>query len=77
LKNKEFISPEMPKILEGCKYPLHFIDFEASRMAVPYHAGMRPYEQVAFQWSCHTIPTRGANLVHQEWINVDGAYPNF
>jgi len=46
-------------------------------VAVPYHAGMRPYEQVAFQWSCHTIPTRGANLVHQEWINVDEAYPNF
>ena len=77
LKNKEFINPELPKILEGCKYPLHFIDFEASRMAVPYHAGMRPYEQVAFQWSCHTIPVRGANLVHQEWINVDEAYPNF
>jgi hypothetical protein len=77
LKNKEFVSPELPKILQGCKYPLHFIDFEASRMAVPYHAGMRPYEQVAFQWSCHTIPTRGANLVHQEWINVAEAYPNF
>jgi hypothetical protein len=77
LKNKEFVSPELPKILDGCKYPLHFIDFEASRMAVPYHTGMRPYEQVAFQWSCHTIPTRGASLVHQEWINVDEAYPNF
>jgi hypothetical protein len=77
LKEKEFISPELPGILEGCKYPLHFIDFEASRLAVPYHSGMHPYEQVAFQWSCHTIPTRGSNLVHQEWINVDEAYPNF
>jgi len=33
LKNKEFVSPELPKILQGCKYPLHFIDFEASRMS--------------------------------------------
>jgi hypothetical protein len=34
---KEFIHPQLVKILQGCKYPLHFIDFEASRVAVPYH----------------------------------------
>ena len=77
LKNKEYINPALPKILQSCKYPLQFIDFEASRMAVPYHAGMRPYEQVAFQWSCHTIPEPGANLSHHEWINIEEAYPNF
>jgi hypothetical protein len=22
---------------------------------VPHHAGLRLYERVAFQWSCHTI----------------------
>jgi hypothetical protein len=77
LKNQEFMSPDLSNILEDCKYPLHFIDFEASRVAVPYHTGMRPYEQVAFQWSCHTIPKRGANLTHQEWINIDEDYPNF
>jgi len=58
-------------------YPLHFVDFEACRTAVPYHAGMHPYEQVAFQWSCHTIPTPGAEVVHNEWINIEESYPNF
>jgi hypothetical protein len=77
LKNEEFISPRLPQILGECKYPLHFVDFEACRTAVPYHAGMHPYEQVAFQWSCHTIPARGAEVVHTEWINVEDAYPNF
>jgi Domain of unknown function(DUF2779) len=77
LKNAEFISPQLPTILEGCKYPLHFVDFEACRTAVPYHAGMHPYEQVAFQWSCHTIPTPGAEVSHQEWINIEESYPNF
>jgi hypothetical protein len=38
---------------------------------------MRPYEQVAFQWSCHTIRERGAPLEHAEWINVVDAFPNF
>ena len=55
LTNQEYIDPQLPAILAKCAYPLHFIDFETSRVAVPYHAGMRPYEQVAFQWSCNTI----------------------
>jgi hypothetical protein len=38
---------------------------------------MHPYGQVAFQWSCHTIPESGAELEHREWINVDDKYPNF
>lgn len=58
-------------------YPLHFIDFETSQMALPYHAGMRCYENVIFQWSCHTIPSKGAKPVHREWINTESVYPNF
>ncbi|WP_210487274.1 DUF2779 domain-containing protein [Rufibacter aurantiacus] len=58
-------------------YPLHFIDFETSQMAIPYHAGMHTYEKVCFQWSCHTIEYPGAKLTHTEWINTDTIYPNF
>lgn len=77
LKNEEFISPRLSQVLANCEYPLHFVDFETCRTAVPYHAGMHPYEQVAFQWSCHTISAKGADVVHSEWINVEEAYPNF
>jgi len=48
LLDKEYFSPELLDVILGVTYPLHFIDFETSRLAVPYHAGMRPYEQVAF-----------------------------
>lgn len=75
--NKEFIDPELPRILSRYKYPLHFLDFEATRLAVPYHAGMHPYGLVAFQWSCHTVPAPGAELQHDDWINVEHDYPNF
>jgi hypothetical protein len=77
LANAEYIDPALVRLLQGLRYPLHFIDFETSRVAVPYHAGMRPYEQVAFQWSCHTIPAPNGELTHTEWINVEDAYPNF
>ncbi len=58
-------------------YPLCFIDFECSRMALPYHKGMRPYENVAFQWSCHRVEAPGASPVHSDWINTTDAFPNF
>jgi hypothetical protein len=77
LANKEYLSPDLVRRLQHLPYPLQFIDFETSRVAVPYHAGMRPYEQVAFQWSCHTIREKGAPLEHTEWINVIDAFPNF
>jgi hypothetical protein len=77
LLGQEYFSPELGDVLRNVTYPLHFIDFETSRLAVPYHAGMRPYEQIAFQWSCHTIPEKGALPSHGEWINLRDAYPNF
>lgn len=77
LENQEWIGEPLADILRGHAYPLHFIDFETSRLAVPYHAGMRPYEQVGFQWSCHTLREPGAEIEHGEWINLDNAFPNF
>jgi len=77
LRGEESIGEELPRLLRSHGYPLHFIDFETSRVAVPYHAGMRPYEQVAFQWSCHTIREPVEAAEHSEWINTEDAYPNF
>ncbi|MEE3715920.1 DUF2779 domain-containing protein [Tumidithrix elongata RA019] len=75
--NREWMSEQLPSIMAKCSYPLHFIDFETSRMALPYHPGMRPYEQVAFQWSCHTIPSPGAEPIHSDWIDLSDVFPNF
>ena len=58
------------------EWPLRFIDFEASTIAVPYHAGMRPYEQVAFQWSVHTLDESG-KLDHEPWLNTSDRFPAF
>lgn len=74
--NREWVSEAFPALLDGFVYPLRFIDFETSALAIPYHAGMRPYEPVAFQWSCHTIEHPGAAPVHAEWINAADAFPN-
>lgn len=72
----EWIASSLRTRLAALEGPLHFIDFETSAMALPYHRGMRPFELVAFQWSCHTLQHSGAEPVHQEWINCEQSYPN-
>jgi hypothetical protein len=76
-KGAEWVSGTLAAELQRHPYPHHFIDFETSALAVPYHAGMRPYETVAFQWSCHTIDAAGATPRHAAWINVEDYFPNF
>jgi hypothetical protein len=60
------------------RYPLHFIDFETTAVAIPFHQGRRPYEQIAFQFSHHIVSADGS-ITHQgEWINTErGKFPNF
>lgn len=78
ISGNEYLDPLLRAELDACDYPLYFVDFETSRLAVPYHKGMQPYEQIAFQFSCHTIAHKGATeLQHREWINVEDAYPSF
>ncbi len=59
-------------------YPLHFIDFETSAMALPFTKDRRPYEQVAFQFSHHICHENGTIEHKSEYINnTAGDFPNF
>jgi len=77
LARTEYLNPHLCDELNALRYPLHFIDFETYMSALPHHEGMRPYEKITFQWSCHTIPAPGADLIHREYLNDGFAYPNF
>jgi hypothetical protein len=70
---REWISPDLSAALKNLKYPLHFIDFETYLGAIPHHCGMRPYEIIAFQWSCHTITSPKNAPIHSEYLNPDYA----
>jgi hypothetical protein len=71
---KEELKSEMDK----WKYPLHFIDFETSAVALPFTRGRRPYEQVAFQFSHHQLEEDGTVRHAYEFIsNQPGEFPNF
>lgn len=64
------------------KFPLHMIDFETTSVALPMYQGMRPYEQVAFQFSHHIIEQTadgGYRIRHAgQYLNEDvNSFPNF
>lgn len=64
--------------LDECIYPLHFIDFETTAVALPFNKNIRPYEQTAFQFSHHTIDANGTIKHSGQWINMEqGKFPNF
>jgi len=75
--NTEWISTDLNNEIANWKYPLHFIDFETHIAAIPFHKNMRPYELIAFQWSCHTIDKPGMEPKHFEWINLEPKFPSF
>lgn len=64
--------------LDSWTYPLHFIDFETTMVAIPFNKGRRPYEGVAFQLSHHVVSEDGTVEHRGEYLNtVQGAFPNY
>ncbi len=43
-----YLKEELQEEMDKWKFPLHFIDFETSAVALPFHKGRRPYEQGCF-----------------------------
>ena len=59
-------------------YPLHFIDFETSAVAIPFNKDRKPYEQIAFQFSHHIVYEDGTIEHKGQWLNSEvGVFPNF
>jgi hypothetical protein len=64
--------------LNSWVYPLNFIDFETSGMALPFTKGRKPYEQLAFQFSHHIVYEDGTVEHATEYLNAKvGEFPNF
>jgi hypothetical protein len=60
------------------KFPLHFIDFETSRIAIPFNKGRHPYEIIAFQFSHHVVHLDGRVEHKGQYLNTKpGEFPNF
>ena len=70
-----WFSAELGKQLETLKYPLCFMDFESVNPAIPRFWGMRPFDQLPFQWSVHVQRQPEAELDHYEFLSTDSSDP--
>jgi len=62
--------------IDGLIYPLNFLDYESFNPAVPKFAHTRPYQQMVFQYSLHTMDEPGGDLRHSYHLSRnDGRHP--
>jgi len=56
-------------------FPAYFLDFESIQFGVPIWKGTRPYQQITYQFSLHTIP-ESDQLKHTEFLDLSGDDPS-
>jgi len=61
--------------LAAHELPAYFLDFEAIQFAVPIWKGTRPYQQITFQFSLHTLDASG-QLEQTAFLDLSGNNPS-
>ena len=55
-------------ILDELTYPYYFLDYETFAYAVPQQKGIKPHQQMAFQYSLHILEEPRGELKHFEYL---------
>lgn len=63
------------EFVDNLKYPLYFLDYETLSNVIPSFDGIRPYQQVPFQYSLHILEHPGAPLQHKEYLHTENTHP--
>lgn len=61
--------------MDMLQYPLYFLDYETFSSVIPPFDGLRPYQQVPFQYSLHIVEHPGAPLQHREYLHTGNTLP--
>ena len=70
-----FDAPKAAATLETQPLPAYFLDFESIQFAVPLWVGTRPYQQICFQFSLHTLDDSGT-LDSTAFLDLSGNDPS-
>ncbi len=55
--------------MDSWAYPLHFLDYETFAYAIPQFDGIKPFQQMCFQYSLHTIDKPGDEPYHEKFLS--------
>ena len=62
------------EFIDKLEYPLYFLDFETYQTAIPLYSGLKPYQQIPFQFSVHKIDAKGKKT-HYSFISAGSKDP--
>jgi hypothetical protein len=63
------------EFIDSLWYPMYFLDFETFIEAIPPYDGIRPYQQVPFQYSLHHVDQKWGELKHDEYLAMPRTDP--
>lgn len=63
------------KALAQHKLPAYFLDFESVNLTIPIWKGIKPFQQVLFQFSLHLL-SRSSKLTQREFLDLSGQDPS-
>lgn len=76
IKNGQHIDKdEIKNFLNKFKYPLHFFDYETFSGVIPAFDGIKPYQQVPFQYSLHILEKQYGELIHKDYLHTENSDP--
>lgn len=73
-EGKEWVDPRLADQIESLVWPIAFLDFETSMSGIPWYAGLKPYEVLPFEFSCHILH-RDDRMEHVHWLNEEDRVP--
>lgn len=59
---------EIRRFLDRLEHPLYYLDFETVAPAIPAYDGMRPYQDMPFQFSLHIVEQYGSEPTHHSFL---------
>lgn len=74
-KTSIFQKAEVQEYLTQFNYPLYFVDFETYQQTIPLYKGIKPYQQIPFQYSLHILEDKETEIVHKEFLAKEGTDP--
>lgn len=61
---------KITKFINNLEYPVYFLDYETLASIIPPFDGLRPYQQLPFQYSLHILRAPEADLEHVEFLHT-------
>ena len=66
---------KVDNFLNSFRYPLYFLDYETLADVVPPFEGLKPYQQLPFQYSLHVLREPDGELEHYDYLHADQTNP--